>query len=76
MKDGSDIATTKEHTKVEDILRESEPGALIPGRFRENNSLRWDSISQFSTVFAVLQDGEVRPSFILDAQANQVLNFN
>ena len=32
VKDGSDIATTKEHTKVEDIVRESEPGALIPGR--------------------------------------------
>ena len=32
VKDGSDIATIKEHTKVEDILRQSEPGPIIPGR--------------------------------------------
>ena len=35
MKDGSDIATIKEHTKVEDILRQSEPGPIIPGRLEK-----------------------------------------
>ena len=35
MKDGSEIATIKEYTKVEEILRESEPGDLIPGRLEK-----------------------------------------